>query len=106
MKSQKKGRNFDWLGMIGLILIVVGGVIVSYHLITKDIHSCTSDPLRYLIEDYLEVDHYERIVFNVYTNADDVRPIISMDIAPKTTNWDYYILGKNNSNNSEKNKSG
>jgi hypothetical protein len=75
-----KKAQTDWVGLIILLLIVVGGVMTCYYLITHDIATCTKDPVKYAFRNS-EFD-FEKTPFayaelRIYQEEYDQVPIFS-----------------------------
>lgn len=41
----------DWFGLIIILIMIVGASLLVYYYTTKSITTCTSDPLRYAINE-------------------------------------------------------
>jgi hypothetical protein len=69
----------DWIGIIAVLLMMIGGILVSYYFITQEIHKCTSDPVKYsinkLLEDNLFSNNFTVIRIEIYEHERDIIPL-------------------------------
>jgi len=66
----------DWLGIISILLMVIGGGLLSFYYITYEINSCTSDPVKYSITKMTN-ESYNYATLFVYKSRSDTFPIAS-----------------------------
>jgi len=87
-QSDALRKDVDWVGLIAILIMLVGASIISYHYITREIHSCTSDPLKYAVEQIMWDDNstYEYIILEIYLKKDDLIAYKSrvLDLAPES----------------------
>jgi len=65
----------DWLGLLILFVMLIGSVMVCYYLITDDIMTCTSDPVKYLMDKEGVPSNYSEVRITAYLNYGDVTPM-------------------------------
>ena len=77
-----KQETANLLLLISFIGILLSGCIITSYYIINDIHSCTSNPLKYQADkiSHDENFNYSYITFNLYTNSYDSIPIKSVQI--------------------------
>jgi len=63
-----KYNFFDIINLIAFLFIVVGAVYIIYFLVTTELNSCTSDPLRYAADKIAREENanYTKIFLSIY----------------------------------------
>ena len=69
----------DWIGLFALLLMVIGGGVLTFYYTTYEINSCTSDPLKYTINKMTN-ESYNYVSLDVYKSRTDTFPIASRTI--------------------------
>ena len=80
-------QKSDWIGLIAILLMVIGGCCVSYYFIIETIHSCTSDPLKYVSDIVAEGEEYTYIELLLYGDKYDTLPFSKKEIDLKNRNY-------------------
>lgn len=83
-------KDFDWLGFIGILVMLIGASLLSYYYIVNEINSCTRDPVKYTINEIIEDKNisWTYAEINLYANRDDQFPVASkiIDLNPIKNN--------------------
>jgi hypothetical protein len=97
-KETEKPRT-DWLGIICVLFMLIGGILISYYFITEKIQSCTSSPIRYAAD--LEAKNgnfsYNYAILAIYTNRIDTLPIKTVEMELNPDNYKYPDISPNSS---------
>lgn len=75
--NHQKESNTDWIGLFALLLLVIGGFMVSYYYIVYEINSCTSNPLKYT-SDRITMDNennYSYVKIYIFSKKGDLLPL-------------------------------
>lgn len=70
----------DWIGLAILLIMLTGAVMVSYQLITRNINSCTKNPIEYYLRDYEVTTNYSLVDLKVFLHYNDVIPILHKEL--------------------------
>lgn len=73
-------NKFDWLGLLGILIMVIGGSLITYYITTESINKCTSDPLKYTSNTLAGEGNYSYVQLYIYKSRGDVIPIIKREI--------------------------
>jgi hypothetical protein len=72
-------KGIDWFGLIAIALMLLGAVLISYYIITKEIASCTKDPVKYFVDESVKdnkfYNNYSYVRVEVYYDKNDSIPI-------------------------------
>lgn len=74
-------RN-DIIGLISILIMLIGTSIVTYYIIIEKTNRCTSDPLKYTVEEIMknESQDYQYIKLAIYAHQSDIIPFRSRTI--------------------------
>ena len=81
METDSNNPGRDWIGIGIIAMMLVGAILVSYYLITKDIASCTKDPIKYAFRDSNISKDYASAELRIYQNDGDIVPIFVKKIS-------------------------
>jgi len=67
----------DWVGLIALLLIVIGGGLVCYYYLVNEVNSCTANPVQYSINSFLDGEelNYSYAEIRVYEGEYNFIPL-------------------------------
>lgn len=75
-------RVIDIIQIIAIGFMILGGCLLTYYYLKIEINSCTSDPLKYAVEQIMEDENYtySYISLNIYLSKEDNIPIKSFNL--------------------------
>jgi len=93
MEEQKK--RTDWLGLIAILFLVIGGSMFTYHYSTTRISQCGREPILYGVkelvsnEDKQDIYNFSFIRVSIYKDINSIFPL-------KSYEFNYGVPRKNN----------
>lgn len=74
-----KLNDFDWIGLLAILLLVISAGLFTYYYSVQTFHSCTSNPVAYTITQLAETDYnYSYVEIEVY--IDDSEPSLPLEV--------------------------
>lgn len=73
-------KTDDWIALVGIVLMLIGLVLVSYYYAVNQYMTCTSDPLKYSVKKMYNGTDYSYIRLEIYNDKNDIIPVFLHEV--------------------------